>query len=91
MCFGCPSVSTAVGGIPEVVESGVSGELVADSDPEALARAVEGLLRDPARRRAMGEAARRRAAERFSAAAIVARYEALYARVVAEHPAPVLH
>jgi N-acetyl-alpha-D-glucosaminyl L-malate synthase BshA len=90
MCFGCPSVSTAVGGIPEVVESGVSGELVADSDPEALARAVEGLLRDPARRRAMGEAARRRAAERFSAAAIVARYEALYARVVAEHPAPVL-
>lgn len=91
MCFGCPSVSTAVGGIPEVVESGVSGELVAGADPAALALAVEGLLRDPARRRAMGEAARRRAAERFSAATIVARYEALYARVVAEHPAPVLH
>ena len=91
MWFGCPSVSTAVGGIPEVVESGVSGLLVPEAEPEALARAVQLLLHDPVQRRAMGEAARRRAASRFSATAIVPRYEALYARVVAEHPAPVLH
>jgi N-acetyl-alpha-D-glucosaminyl L-malate synthase BshA len=91
MCFGCPSVSTAVGGIPEVVESGESGLLVAGADPGNLARAVESLLHDPARRRAMGEAARRRAAERFAAGTIVPRYEALYARVIAGPPAPVLH
>ncbi len=91
MWFGCPSVSTAVGGIPEVVVSGESGMLVETTDAETIARAVEALLRDPERRRALGEAGRRRAAEKFSAAAIVPRYEALYRRVVAEHPAPVLH
>jgi glycosyltransferase involved in cell wall biosynthesis len=64
---------------------------VADANADALARAVESLLQDPARRRMLGEAARRRATEMFSAAAIVPHYEALYARVVAERPAPVLH
>jgi glycosyltransferase involved in cell wall biosynthesis len=91
MWFGCPSVSTAVGGIPEVVVSGESGLLVPEAEPETLARAVESLLRDPARRRGLGEAARQRAATVFSAAAIVPQYEALYARVVAERRAPVLH
>lgn len=90
MWFGCPSVSTAVGGIPEVVVSGEGGLLVERSEPEALARAVETLLADPARRQAMGVAGRRRAQERFSAAAIVPQYEALYARVVAAPRAPVL-
>ena len=41
MCFGCPSVATRVGGIPEVVEDGVSGVLVAPGDAATLARAVE--------------------------------------------------
>ena len=91
MSFGCPSVSTAVGGIPELVKPGVTGLLVPEADPDALARAVEALLCDPVRRRALGQAARVNAAECFSAAAIVPRYEALYARVVTEPPAPVLH
>jgi glycosyltransferase involved in cell wall biosynthesis len=91
MWFGCPSVSTAVGGIPEVVETGRSGMLVEGGEPAALARAVESLLGDPARCRALGGAARRRAQEKFSAAAIVPQYEALYARVVATPRAAVLH
>jgi N-acetyl-alpha-D-glucosaminyl L-malate synthase BshA len=81
MCFGRPSVATRVGGIPEVVEDGVSGVLVPPGDAVALARAVEALIADPARRIAIGEAARRRARERFSADVIVPRYEALYRRV----------
>jgi N-acetyl-alpha-D-glucosaminyl L-malate synthase BshA len=81
MCFGCPSVSTAVGGIPEVVVAGESGVLVHSSDPESLARAVESLVDDPPRRGAMGEAARRRALQSFSADAIVPAYERLYHRV----------
>ena len=81
MWFGCPSVSTAVGGIPEVVESGASGLLVPTGDAEALARGVESLLRDPAKRNAFGQASRQRARELFSAAAIVPRYEMLYRRV----------
>jgi L-malate glycosyltransferase len=81
MCFGCPSVATRVGGIPEVVEDGVSGLLVPPGDAAQLARAVESLFNDPSRRTAMGEAARSRARERFSADVIVPRYEALYRRV----------
>lgn len=81
MWFGCPSVSTAVGGIPEVVVSGETGLLEPVGDVDALARGVETLLRDPAGRKRLGEAARRRARELFSADAVVPRYEALYRRV----------
>ncbi|HTY76718.1 MAG TPA: N-acetyl-alpha-D-glucosaminyl L-malate synthase BshA [Candidatus Bathyarchaeia archaeon] len=81
MCFGCPSVSTRVGGIPEVVEDNVSGMLVPAGDGRALSDALESLLRDPERRRALGRAARARARELFSAEVIVPRYEALYRRL----------
>jgi glycosyltransferase involved in cell wall biosynthesis len=72
-----------VGGIPELVEEGVSGVLVPTADPDDLARAVESLLLDPVRRATIGAAARMRARERFSAPVIVPRYEALYHRVCA--------
>jgi N-acetyl-alpha-D-glucosaminyl L-malate synthase BshA len=81
MSFGFPSVATHVGGIPEVVEDGISGVLAPHGDTAALAAAVDELLDHPARRRALGEAAQRRAREVFSAQAIVPRYEALYRRV----------
>ena len=80
MFFGCPSVSTAVGGIPEVVTHGETGWLVPSSDPAAIARGVETLLHDPTLRSALGHAARRRAHQDFSAEVIVPRYEALYQR-----------
>jgi N-acetyl-alpha-D-glucosaminyl L-malate synthase BshA len=83
MNFGCPSVATAVGGIPEVIAPG-TGVLVPFGDADGLARAVEGLIAQPARRRAMGRAAQARARALFSAAKIVPRYEALYRRVCAE-------
>ena len=83
MFFGCPSVSTAVGGIPEVVEDGVSGVLVPFGDVDGLARGVESLLHNPAHRESMGQAAQTRARERFTAEAIVPQYEALYRRVCA--------
>jgi N-acetyl-alpha-D-glucosaminyl L-malate synthase BshA len=81
MCFACPSVATRVGGIPEVVEHNVSGVLVPFGDTEAMAAAVEELIRDPARRQELGRAARRRARELFSADIIVPRYRSLYRRV----------
>jgi N-acetyl-alpha-D-glucosaminyl L-malate synthase BshA len=81
MSFACPSVTTAVGGIPEVVASGESGVLVPAGDADALARGVESLLRDPEKRNALGCAAQKRAREKFSADAIVPAYEALYRRV----------
>lgn len=84
MCFACPSVARRVGGIPEVVEHGVSGILVDGENPEELAEAVGALLDDGARRKEMGVAAQQRAREHFSADAIVSRYEALYRRVCGE-------
>jgi N-acetyl-alpha-D-glucosaminyl L-malate synthase BshA len=81
MCFGRPSVATNVGGIPEVIEENVTGLLAPSGDAGALARAVESLIRDPARRLALGRAAIDRAREMFSAAVIVPQYEALYRRV----------
>ena len=81
MCFGCPSVSTRVGGIPEVVEENRSGLLVPFGDVAALAGALEGLIDDKTRRGALARAARARARERFSAEVIVPRYEALYRRL----------
>ncbi len=81
MYFGHPSVARRAGGIPEVVEDNVSGLLVPSDNPDALARAIESLIQEPKRRMAMGQAAQRRARERFSAEVIVPRYEALYRRV----------
>jgi N-acetyl-alpha-D-glucosaminyl L-malate synthase BshA len=83
MFFGSPSVATRVGGIPEVVEDGVSGLLVPAGDVDALTLAVQRLLDDPVRRAAMGQAALKRAQEQFSADKIVPRYIELYRRVCA--------
>lgn len=82
MFFGCPSVATLVGGIPEVVENGRSGLLCAAGDSAALAAAVQELIDHPARRQALGAASRQRALERFTADAIVPQYEAMYRRVL---------
>lgn len=60
-----PIVATAVDGTPEVVRSGITGLLVPPADPEALARALAPLLRDPAARRRMGAAGRQHALARF--------------------------
>jgi len=81
MCFGCPSVSTRVGGIPEVIEDQATGVMVSSGNADELASAVEGLIADPARRKVMGLAAKQRASELFSASVIVPRYEALYRRL----------
>lgn len=83
MSIGCPSVAFAVGGIPEVVKSGEHGLLVPFPDTIAMAAALQSILTDPARRSALGGAARARARAEFSAATIVPRYEAVYRRVLA--------
>jgi glycosyltransferase involved in cell wall biosynthesis len=61
-----PIVASAVGGIPEMIEDGVSGVLVPPDDTGALARALVALLGDPARRARIGSAARERLETRFS-------------------------
>jgi starch synthase len=89
--MGCevPVVASDVGGIPEVVVDGETGLLVHHdaSDPAAfeagLADAVNALLHDPARARAMGSAGRRRAVEDFGWDAVARRTVAVYEQVLA--------
>jgi len=78
MAAGLPVVSTAVGGVPELVRDGETGLLVPSEDAGALARAVQALMDDPARRRAMGAAARQDAVSRFDIRHTVRGYEQLY-------------
>jgi glycosyltransferase involved in cell wall biosynthesis len=66
MAAGLPVVSTPLGGIPEMVEQGVSGELVPERDPEALCAAIERLIANPDQARRLGERGREIAREKFS-------------------------
>jgi glycosyltransferase involved in cell wall biosynthesis len=79
MAAGLPAVATAVGGVPDLVEDGVTGLLVPPGDTAALALALAALARDPARRRRMAEAAAKRAAA-FDAHAMIDSYAALFER-----------
>lgn len=81
MALSKPVVASSVGGLPEVVEDGVTGILVPPKDPIALAEAIGGLLGDPDRASAMGEAGRARACELFSADRMVREYVDLAARL----------
>jgi glycosyltransferase involved in cell wall biosynthesis len=77
-----PIVATHTGGIPEVVEDGVTGVLVPPRDHHALAAAITGLLRDPAARARMGEAGLARVRARFTVEQMVAGTAAVYRRLV---------
>src|SRR5439155_26648303 len=65
MAAGVTVVSTAVSGIPELIEDGKNGYLAASDDPVALADLLAVLLTTPERRRRVADAARRTVAERF--------------------------
>ncbi len=82
MACATPVVASAVGGIPEVVDDGVTGFLVPPSEPKALADAVNRLLDDPGLAAEMGRAGRRRAAAEFSWQAIARQTVALYESVI---------
>lgn len=73
-----PVVASRVGGLPFLVREGESGRLVEPGDPAALAAALDDLLGDPARVRAMGEAARRRVEQELAWPAIARQTRAVY-------------
>ena len=81
MACGVPVVGSRAGGLPEVVEDGVSGILEPPGSVEAMGRRAVELLRDPARHSAMVEAAITRA-RLFDADRIVPMYESLYREVI---------
>jgi len=78
MACGVPVVGSRAGGLPEVIEDGVSGLLEPPGSVEAMGRRAVELLRDPVKYQVMRQAALERAAH-FSADRVVPLYEALYA------------
>jgi glycosyltransferase involved in cell wall biosynthesis len=82
MAAGLPVVATDVGGLPEVVQQGETGWLVAPKDVPALADAISHLLAHDQVRTAFGQAGRKRAEQRFSLASMVSRHEDMFLRLL---------
>ncbi len=80
MAAGCACVASDVIGVRGVIEDGVTGLLVAEGEPAALAEAIARLLRDPALAARLGAAARQRALAEHGLALMHQRYEALITR-----------
>lgn len=78
MAAGCAVVGSAVPGVREVLEDGIDGLLVAESDPVAMADALERVLRDPERAARMAAIAREVALQRHSRELMNQRYENLF-------------
>ena len=81
MCMKKPIVSTNVGGIPEAIDHGENGMLVAPKDVDALTECILSLLDDRDMATAMGEAAHRRIAESFTVEKMVDQTENVYMKV----------
>ncbi len=78
MASGLPVLATAVGGNPELVHAGRTGELVPAADPAAMAQALVQLAADPQRSATLGRHARADVEARFSLQAMVGAYQNLY-------------
>jgi glycosyltransferase involved in cell wall biosynthesis len=79
----CAGVSTDVGGVADVIPTADLGLLAPAGDADALANHVNSLVADPRRRRALGEAGRRRVVARYGIDRLVADVEALYRDLLA--------
>ncbi|GJL70405.1 MAG: glycosyl transferase group 1 [Nitrospirales bacterium] len=77
-----PVVASAVGGVPEVVQDGLSGLLVPPKDPEILAEKIACLLHDPFAASRMGKAGRQVIQERYSMEHMLTQTEMVYRRLM---------
>ena len=81
MACGLPVVSTAVGGVKDILQPGVNGLVVEPADFEQLFQALHTLLTDEALAGSLGSAALQAARERYGTAAVVGRFADLFTRV----------
>jgi glycosyltransferase involved in cell wall biosynthesis len=76
-----PVVVSDTGGLPEVVQDGVTGIVVPKDEPQALSQALQKLLSNPALAKEMGKAGRERVRKKFLLEKTVDDYENLYAEI----------
>ena len=79
-----PVIASRVGGVPEVVDDGVTGYLSEVGDLEKMSADAASLLADEEARREMGRRARETAVSRYSTDLVIPRYIEFYERVIAE-------
>ena len=77
-----PVIASEVGGLPEVIEHGVTGFLHPLDDEEGMVASAVALLKDPARHEAVAQAACRRVREHFSVDRVVPMYESCYQKLL---------
>jgi glycosyltransferase involved in cell wall biosynthesis len=78
MAAGLPAVSTAAGGVPELIENGKQGFVVPVRDVDGLAKSMTLLLQNKKMRETMGAAAARRATDNFDISVMIKAYQQLY-------------
>jgi glycosyltransferase involved in cell wall biosynthesis len=83
MAGGAPVVASQVGGIPEIITAPELGTLIPADDPVALAEALVAYLVDPARRKDVASRAAASVQARFTMAAMLSQFQALYDEVLA--------
>jgi glycosyltransferase involved in cell wall biosynthesis len=79
MALRVPVVATSVGGVPEILDHGVVGAMVAPEDEDGLVAAILGYLRDPVEARRMGDLGRLRCRRHYGSVAMARQIEGLYA------------
>ena len=79
-----PSIATRVGGVPELIDDGVTGLLFPVGDVDAMAADALGLLNDPSRLHAMREAGRQTAQKRFCSTLVVPQYVRYYEQILGQ-------
>jgi glycosyltransferase involved in cell wall biosynthesis len=82
MASGCPVVAANTGGAPEAIMDGVNGMLVPPNNPEATAAAIDRILSNPALRRDLSLAARRRVDEYFAMDRYITRVLSTYEEAI---------
>ena len=78
-----PAIATLVGGVPELIEDGITGLLYPVGDIEGMAAGAVSLLKNRSRLDAMREAARKDAQKRFCASLVIPKYVKYYEQILA--------
>lgn len=81
--IGIPVVATAVGDVPELIQDGISGRIVAQNNPQEIAGAILDLLRDPDFAAGLANAAYQRLQTDFSSRRMFESYAGIYGELVA--------
>ncbi len=86
MACSVPTIGTRVGGVPELIEDGVNGRLLAVGDVDGMSQAALDLLRDADRLTTMASNGRRTAQNQFCASRVIPFYEEYYREVLSRAP-----